>query len=171
MAYLILGNDNTDVNLGNLERERDMNESRETIRWYVLAMGLMVVGLVAGIQVGEDRAKTPAPIPVVGSGVKTAQRASENLGTWRVTAYCTCSKCCGEFSDGITASGKKAIGKIVAAPKSIPFGTLLSIPGYGVAPVEDRGGAIKGRKLDLLFPSHQAALNWGVKHIEVLRIN
>ena len=84
-----------------------------------------------------------------------------------VSAYCTCAKCCGEFADGYTASGKLAEGLIIAAPPKYPFGTIMDVPGYGVAVVEDRGGAIKGNKLDILFPSHQAALNWGRKYLMV----
>lgn len=86
---------------------------------------------------------------------------------WRITAYCPCVKCCGKWSDGITASGAKAQGKLIAAPSEIPFGTWIDIPGYGMAEVLDRGGSIKGRRLDLLFPSHQEALNWGVKYLEI----
>ncbi len=81
-----------------------------------------------------------------------------------VTAYCPCEKCCLGFSDGITASGKPVTangGRFVAADKSIPFGTMIIIPGYGTVPVLDRGGAIKGDKFDVFFPSHQEALNWG----------
>lgn len=33
-----------------------------------------------------------------------------------VTAYCPCGICCGRFSDGITASGVRAVGRICAAP-------------------------------------------------------
>ena len=92
--------------------------------------------------------------------------------TYRVTAYCPNACCCGEFADGITASGHKikAGDRFVAAPKNIPFGTELIIAGYNDGkPVKvlDRGGAIKGNKLDLYFDTHQEALNWGVKYIEV----
>ena len=86
---------------------------------------------------------------------------------YRVTAYCPCEKCCGRFSDGITASGAPAKGKLIAAPKSIPFGTWIDIEGYGYAEVLDRGGAIKGNRLDLLFPTHQEALNWGIEYLEI----
>ena len=81
-----------------------------------------------------------------------------------VSAYCPCEKCCGRFADGITASGAVAEGFFVAAPPEIPFGTLISIPGYAgglPVPVLDRGGAIKGNKLDVFFSTHQEALNWG----------
>lgn len=87
-----------------------------------------------------------------------------------VTAYCPCKKCCGEFADGITASGldvKDFYGLIVAAPAEYPFGTLMEIPGYGNATVQDRGGVIKGNKLDVFFRTHQEALNWGRQILKV----
>ena len=87
--------------------------------------------------------------------------------TYTVTAYCPESCCCGEWADGRTASGIPAVGKIVAAPPNIPYGTRLLIPGYGEAVVQDRGGAIVGNRLDVLFPTHQEALNWGVQELEV----
>ena len=102
------------------------------------------------------------PIPAPDSPV--SERTAE---IWRITAYCPCVQCCGRFSDGITASGSPAKGKLIAAPKSIPFGTWINIEGYGYAEVLDRGGAIKGRRLDLLFPTHQEALNWGVQYLEI----
>ena len=90
---------------------------------------------------------------------------------YRVTAYCPCEKCCGKFADGITASGKPAVGKIVAAPSTIPFGTVLAIPGYSeVAVVWDRGGAITGNRLDVLFPTHERAKQWGVQELMVREV-
>jgi 3D (Asp-Asp-Asp) domain-containing protein len=68
-----------------------------------------------------------------------------------------------------TANGYqiKAGDRLIAAPPEIPFGTWITVPGYGRAQVLDRGGAIKGKRLDLYFPTHQEALNWGRQHIEV----
>jgi len=88
---------------------------------------------------------------------------------FRVSAYCPCPICCGQYADGITASGHviQPGDKFVAAPKSIPFGTVLDVPGYGVVPVEDVGGAIKDRRLDVYFSTHQEALNYGVKYLFV----
>ena len=91
-----------------------------------------------------------------------------------VTAYCACTKCCGPDAQGLTASGKPVSyndGKFVAADtRVLPFGTKLQIPGYaGRQPVEviDRGGAIKGNRLDVYFPTHQEALRWGRQHLTV----
>lgn len=91
-----------------------------------------------------------------------------NDDIWTITAYCPCERCCGEYADGITASGAKAVGKIVAAPPEIPFGTEYYFEGYGHAVVRDRGGAFKNgiKKLDLLFSRHQDAINWGKKYME-----
>jgi len=84
-----------------------------------------------------------------------------------VSAYCPCEKCCGK-ADGYTASGVPAVGKIVAAPKGVAFGTVLDIPGYSPrAVVQDRGGAITGNKLDVLMETHQEALNWGRQYLKV----
>jgi 3D (Asp-Asp-Asp) domain-containing protein len=80
-----------------------------------------------------------------------------------VTAFCPCSRCCGKWADGVTASGHviQPGDKFCAADPSIPFGTMLDIPGYGIVPVLDRGGAIKGNKLDVYFDTHARALRWG----------
>ena len=66
---------------------------------------------------------------------------------------------------GITASGTRAHrGTAAADTKFYPFGTVLYVPGYGYATVEDRGGAIKGpHRLDLWFSSAREARQWGRK--------
>ena len=88
-----------------------------------------------------------------------------------ITAYCHCVKCCGK-SDGITASGEKAIeGITVAMDKSIPLGTKIYIDGVGERIVQDRGGAIKGNRIDLYFDSHLKALNFGRQTKEVTILN
>ena len=85
-----------------------------------------------------------------------------------VTAYCPCELCCGEYADGITASGHKIKkgDKFIAAPNDFPFETMIEIPGYGNVPVLDRGGAIKKGRFDIYFDTHQEALNWGVKEFD-----
>ena len=64
---------------------------------------------------------------------------------------------------GITASGKRARrGTAAADTRYYPFGTVLYVPGYGWAVVEDTGGAIKGpNRLDLWFSTEREALKWG----------
>jgi 3D (Asp-Asp-Asp) domain-containing protein len=90
----------------------------------------------------------------------------------RVTAYCPCSKCCGEHADGITANGHKICPRdaFVAADRKFAFGTELIVPGYNEGrPVRvlDRGGSIKDNRLDVFFHTHEEALQWGVQYLEV----
>ena len=88
----------------------------------------------------------------------------------KVTAYCSCSKCCGK-STGRTASGTTATaGRTVAAPSKFAFGTQLNIGGH-IYTVEDRGGAINGNRIDIYVNSHSQALQWGVKYLPVSVVN
>ena len=92
---------------------------------------------------------------------------SSTVKVYKVTAYCSCSKCCGSYASGYTSSGTKATaGRTVAAPSNLPFGTKLKINGNTYV-VEDRGGAIKGNRIDIYVNSHSAALAWGVKYLPV----
>jgi 3D (Asp-Asp-Asp) domain-containing protein len=91
-----------------------------------------------------------------------------------VTAYSPDARSCDQWADGVTASNKSIWTngmKLVAADtRQLPLGTMLSIPGYdagATVPVLDRGGAIKDARLDVLFPSHNEALQWGVKRLPV----
>jgi hypothetical protein len=59
-------------------------------------------------------------------------------------------------------------GTIAADTRYYRFGTRMYVPGYGWGVVEDRGSAIKGsRRLDLYYSSHNDALNWGRKKVNV----
>lgn len=117
------------------------------------------------------------------------RRPPDAVMRMEVTGYCPCGICCGwkrswfglgppVFTSGpnkgrrkevgVTASGTRARPGTVAADTSIlPFGTIVYVPGYGWGRVEDRGGAIRGQKLDLFFRSHRQALEWGRQHHEV----
>ncbi len=86
------------------------------------------------------------------------------------TAYCSCEKCCDKDpSDewyGITATGTKAKwGTVAVDRKVIKLGHKLRIDGFPNTTfrAEDVGGAIKGNHLDIWFPSHEEALEFGVQ--------
>ena len=99
--------------------------------------------------------------------VKEPEVQKISLGKYKLTAYCACKKCCGK-TDGITASGVKAKeGVTIAADtRVLPFGTKVCIGGHEYT-VQDRGGAIKGNKIDIYFDSHQKALEFGVQYKEI----
>jgi 3D (Asp-Asp-Asp) domain-containing protein len=92
-----------------------------------------------------------------------------------VTGYSPDWRSCGDSADDITASNHHVQTnnyRLVAADtRLLPLGSMISIPGYSendVVPVLDRGGAIKGNRLDLLFPTHEQARQWGVKKLRVV---
>lgn len=73
---------------------------------------------------------------------------------------------------GITYSGVKVTRDLfstVAADLNVfPIGTILFIPGYGYGVVADKGGAIKGNKVDLYYETVEDVYNnWGKKTLEV----
>lgn len=92
----------------------------------------------------------------------------QSLGTFKLTAYCPCPQCCGEWADGITYTMTEATaGRTVAVdPKVIPLGSTVYINGTPYV-AEDIGGAIKGNRIDVFFPDHQTARQFGVQYAEV----
>lgn len=86
------------------------------------------------------------------------------IGTYKITAYCPCSLCCGK-SNGVTASGVIATpNHTIAADKiQFSFGDEVTINGQKYV-VEDTGGAIKGNRIDMFFGSHSEALRYGRRY-------
>lgn len=119
--------------------------------------------------------------------VPRERRNNPRVVRMEVTAYCACGSCCGWHRDwlgraivsagpqkgqrkrvGITASGARARpGTVAADTRHYPFGTIVYVPGYGYGRVEDRGGAIRGQRLDVFYRRHTSALEWGRQTIEV----
>lgn len=93
----------------------------------------------------------------------------EPFEEFEATAYCACSKCCGEWADGITASGTKATAKrtIAVDTNIIPLGSEVEIEGLGVYIAEDTGSAIKGKIIDLYFDTHEEALKFGRQKVNI----
>lgn len=105
--------------------------------------------------------------------------AYTSLGEYKLTAYCACEACCGAWAadrpldkDGkpivYTASMAEAKqGVTVSADTSIlPFGTVVEIDGNEYI-VQDRGGSVKGKHIDIYFDSHEEAKEFGVQYAEV----
>ena len=73
---------------------------------------------------------------------------------------------------GITYSGVKVkrdlYSTIAADLRVFPIGTILFVPGYGYGVVADKGGAIKGNRLDLYYETVRDVYNqWGKKKLNV----
>ena len=109
------------------------------------------------------------PIKEKGAEIKDSEVAKQDLGVWRLSRYYTpvknqkkypynktyekafamnCHGDCLSTASGYKLSEKDAF-KVVACPKSIKLGSKLYVEGLGEVRCEDRGGAIKGKRLDL----------------------
>ena len=133
----------------------------------------------------------PAPVvqiateEPVSSGIAfrwdTAVHDYVSLGEYKLTSYCACEKCCGYWAtirpldeDGepivYTASGAVARqGVTVAADTDLlPFGTVLLIGGEEFT-VQDVGGGVNGKHIDIYFEDHQAAREFGVRYETIYR--
>lgn len=127
---------------------------------------------------------------LVGTGKKAAdivrtEGAPSNYSavlTCTATAYDlsfqSCGKRPGDKGYGITATGTHAkYGTVAVDPKVIPLGSKLYIETtdgsfvYGYATAEDTGGAIKGNKVDLFFPSYNDCMQFGRRSVRVYILN
>lgn len=102
-----------------------------------------------------------------------------SLGEFKLTAYCSCVKCCGKWAIGrpvdesgnpiiYTASGAVAKeGETISVdPSLIPLGTEVIIDGRTYI-AQDTGSAVKGNVIDVYFASHETALEFGRQFKEV----
>lgn len=105
-----------------------------------------------------------------------------SLGEFKLTSYCSCSKCCGKwaYNRPKDENGKEivygSIGErlkegysIAVDPEVIPYGTEVIINGRTYK-AQDCGGAIKGNRIDVYHENHQDALNFGVQYAEVFLV-
>lgn len=73
---------------------------------------------------------------------------------------------------GRTASGKRVRrGMVAADPRVLPLGSKVRVKNAGrysgVYRVEDTGGKIRGRKIDIYMPSRGAARQFGRQSVKV----
>lgn len=121
---------------------------------------------------------TPATEPAH-SPTEPPAEVWKSLGTYELTAYCSCEICCGEFArnrpldergNPIVYTSIGAVAKagttIAVDPRVIPYGSEIQIGGHTYI-AEDTGGAIKGNRIDVYFDSHQEALVFGRQQAEI----
>jgi 3D (Asp-Asp-Asp) domain-containing protein/peptidoglycan hydrolase CwlO-like protein len=69
---------------------------------------------------------------------------------------------------GSTATGIPVSWGVVAVdPAVIPLGTRMYVPGYGEGVAADTGSAVRGRVIDVWFPSCAEALGWGRRTVTI----
>ena len=82
------------------------------------------------------------------------------MGNYKLTFYA---------GDSTTASGRTPrVNHTIAADTSIlPMYSKVYIEGWGTYTVEDRGGAIKGKRIDIFVANNKIANQYGVKYADV----
>lgn len=177
------------------EHERQLSAARREARearhaakmWRTLAWAAVVVALVVlflAIQSRADAAEVepvkeavvqydppPEPMPEVDvSELETTTRRPH--GSCRITAYCPCEICCGEWAknrptdeDGnpiVYGASGNVLTPGVSVACSLPFGTEIQIDGLpGTYMVEDRTAEwvqdkYNGMTVDIYMDSHDA---------------
>ena len=98
---------------------------------------------------------------------RRVKKAKTNTEVFKVTAYCPCHECSGEYGRQ-TATGRMArAGHTIAVdPDVVPYGTHVKINGVEYV-AEDCGGAVKGNTIDIFFDTHEDTGRFGVKYLEV----
>jgi uncharacterized protein YabE (DUF348 family) len=115
-------------------------------------------------------------VVAVGTKQLVAQVSRGNEGGEEVyvsaTAYtASCNGCSGTTATGINLKENPTAKVIAVDPSIIPLGSKVHVEGYGYAVAADKGGAIKGNKIDVFFPSKSDAYRWGVKQVKVRVLN
>ncbi|MGI5836276.1 MAG: 3D domain-containing protein [Chloroflexota bacterium] len=121
---------------------------------------------------GDDRSSQRSPP----AGIIPFQAAATRrpMGVFKVTAYSDSSRFNGTDGLGITKTGTKTRwGTVAVDPAVIPLGSRLAISGFDNMVFEalDTGGGIKGRWIDIWYPTDQEALHHGVQHLPVYIIS
>ena len=119
---------------------------------------------------GNSSAGTAVPPANTQNEPQDSSSGGTYLGKFKLTAYCSCPICCGEWSQyqGMTASGVPAQAGVTVAMAGVPFGTKLKINGH-VYTVQDRGTAYG--HVDIYFDNHADALAFGLQYADVYQMN
>lgn len=90
-----------------------------------------------------------------------------DMGEFRITWYCPCEICSGEYGHDTSTGARATEGRTVAVdPDVIPYGTHVLIDGKEYV-AEDCGGAVKGDHIDIFVENHEETERNGVTHKEV----
>lgn len=117
----------------------------------------------SGVETDDGERNSNLEETDVGEPVNTSPERTY-YGACRITFFCPCSQCCGQWAGGPTASGAMPTAGWTVANGSLPFGTLVEIEGQTYC-VEDRG--VSGDQFDIFVNSHEEALQRGLYYTDV----
>jgi 3D (Asp-Asp-Asp) domain-containing protein len=98
--------------------------------------------------------------PAAGESFDTSNMKISQTFMVEATAY--------TYTGNNTYSGEPPrYGLIAVDPKVIPLGSRLYVEGYGYAVAADTGGAIRGKTIDVFFPTLRQCQEWGRKKCKI----
>ena len=183
----VISGDNSIIETSNESGEQVSGESNEQAEVIPDQSGEVIEEIVEETPIEEVQPELIPGLPTIEINGETIQY-DHYVDIYRVngkggaSAYCLCQKCCNKAPSspgyGRTASGLVIVPgtgmKVLSVdPSVIPLGTKVYVqglngaPDYGYAIAADKGGAIKGKRVDLYFDSHSDALKWGRKDVRV----
>lgn len=109
------------------------------------------------------QAPQPSTATARPTSASAAQSTNGSSATFTLTAY----SLKGNTATGINLTANPNAKVIAVDPSVIPLGSTVTIPGLGTFTAADTGGAIQGHRIDVHMPSTQAALNFGVRTMQV----
>lgn len=163
-----------------IRRERSKQRTRRLI--FLAAVLSFAVGFLLGrIPVWAITDRDPEPMNTVTPEIlitPSPEPAPEvEWVTYRVTAYCACEICCGEWAknrpDGIVyGAAGVPLEQGVSCASPLPFGTEVEIEGLGTYVVQDRIASWVVDKygenlIDIYFSDHEAACAFGLQYLNV----
>ncbi len=166
-AVLIEGRDGELRCTANVTYINGQEVSREILSQDVILAPVTEI-IAEGTREAVDTAADPNAMPIIGDGyilLPTGEVLTyTGTATVRATAYTHTDAGC----DLITATGSVVhIGTVAVDPRYIPYGTRMFIVSndgcyiYGISEAEDCGGAIKGDRVDLYFPTYEECMAFG----------
>lgn len=157
-----------------------MKRYRFKPRFFVIAGIATVIAFTSSITHIDRVCGANVEAPVATSEVVEVVEAPEliNLGEFKLTAYCSCEKCCGEYAlnrpDGVVYGSigeeLRAGYSIAVDPDVIPYNSMVLI-GDTWYEAQDTGGAIQENRIDVYFDSHEEALQFGVQSANVFMLS
>lgn len=174
------------------ERRKRLNQRFRRMFAVALLMGFIIGFVVGKLTANAEEIPVPDTAPEVMTTIlpsvtfppdpvipEPEESAPEKvcLGEYRITAYCACEKCCGEWAKNrpggivVGAAGIELVAGVSCA-SPLPFGTVVEVEGLGTYIVQDRTASWVAEKydnkvIDIYFDSHEAACEFGLKFANV----
>lgn len=131
---------------------------------------ICVIYLTWNVVKTTEKMKTPPETIIVERDISPIPY--KELGEYTISFYCDCPICAKSAKGSKTATGTKPKeGKTIACDgNTLKMGDIVYIETIGVRVCEDKGGAIKGNRIDVYMDDHDIANKIGIRKVNVYRI-